>query len=60
MMNIVLEKMLRTDGMALTAENYVLLAYFGTKRIQDLEGEEIADLVSFESDVAELLGEETE
>ena len=58
MNNIVLQKMLGIDGMALTAENYIELAYWGQKTLADLEGEELADVAEFESQVRELLGEE--
>jgi hypothetical protein len=60
MNNIVLQKMLQIDGMPLTAEKYVELAYWGQRTLADLEGEELADVADFESDVRRLLGEEDE
>jgi len=56
--NCVLDKMLQIDGMALTAENYVALAYWGEKTLADLEGEEWCDVWDFEEKVRELLGQE--
>ena len=58
--NCVLQEMLEIDGMDLSAENYVHLAYFGEKTLAELEGEELADVWEFESQVRELLGEEGE
>jgi hypothetical protein len=59
-MDCVLEKMLQIDGMPLTAENYIALAYLGEKTLADLEGEEWCEVWEFEAKVRKILGQEEE
>jgi hypothetical protein len=53
MSDAVLAKMIQ-ERIPLTLENYVQLAYFGSKTVDDLEGEELAelpDMFSWDGDV---------
>jgi hypothetical protein len=40
-----------TNKIALTASNYVEIQYMGSKRLRDLEGEEIIDVNEFRAEV---------